>query len=199
METTGPYLVIYTSLLCLSSKRFMQNYDDLVNKIRNLYPNINIIHISSKHFHGKFDENKYPSYILRYSNKFPNLILIPSPLWNIGMKNRECGSPVKITKGVSSFSSIRKSPSVNNILDWLQINHSQEFISLNSISSEEFLNTYYDEIYPEQRIENQHNHTVEETSVIHQNSNQVFDLEPSEQLELSQLGESTWTNWCTIM
>lgn len=144
---TGPYCIIYTSRLCLSSKRFMENYDVVTTNIQSKYPNINIVHIESKHFHGKFNENKYPSYIVRYANKFPNLILIPAPLWNISLQHRECGSKVKLIKGVSSFASTRKSPSINNICNWLSDTIDQDFIRLNTMTTDDFLNTYYSDIF----------------------------------------------------
>lgn len=143
----SPVLILYTSALCLSSKRFIDNYNDFTRDILNIYPDMNIIHIHSKHIHGRFNENMYPSYLLKYNTKFPNIILIPGSLWNIAMKNLGFNSNVKLTLGVRSFASTRKSPNIKNILLWLSDVYNDEFKNYNNMSITTLIDTFPNEIY----------------------------------------------------
>lgn len=139
---------------CLTSKKFIDSYSELNETILSWNSNIKLVFIESKNIHGRFNENKYPSYLLRYNSKFPNLILIPHPLWNIAIDHLGCNSNVLLTLSVKSFASISKTPTINNIMTWLKNSYDDEFKTYNNMSKDELLSTHYNDIFIQQpRIE----------------------------------------------
>lgn len=108
MFSSEPTVVLYKSLTCGHCDDLTKIWDSapkeggisIMDALKRVNPKIRFSVVTAKDQDGKFDEKLYPSDLIRYSGRFPRILLIPGSLWDSAMAKLGPKNDVKLINGV---------------------------------------------------------------------------------------------------
>lgn len=108
MLNSEPTVVLYKSLTCGHCDELTKIWDvpplggtiSVMDALKRINPKIRFSVVTAKDQDGKFDEKLYPSDLIRYSGRFPTILLIPGSLWDAAMSKLGPKNDVKLINGV---------------------------------------------------------------------------------------------------
>lgn len=136
MLNSEPVVVLYKSLTCGHCDDLSKIWDapppggniSVMDALKQINPKIRFSVVTAKDQDGKFDEKLYPSDLIRYSGRFPTILLIPGSLWDNAVSKLGPKNDIKLINGVQ----IMNAKWENNVL--------KRFVKYNIMNPEDYSN-----------------------------------------------------------
>lgn len=95
-----PVIVFYKTDQCPYCVNLEKIWNTVMTEMLKVYPKLRFFILPARNYQGGFDENTVPKDLIRFARWWPQIILIPGPVWEAAMVNLGPNNPAKIRSGV---------------------------------------------------------------------------------------------------